>query len=78
MMGLAPQLGRQEAHDIVYDACRHANEEKISLQDALLADPNVTARIDRATIEQLTSPRNYLGLAPQMVDRVLGAAPRDD
>jgi 3-carboxy-cis,cis-muconate cycloisomerase len=76
MMGLAPQLGRQEAHDVVYDACRNANEAKISLQDALLSDPKVTAQIDRATIERLTLPRNYLGLAPQMVDRVLASAPR--
>ena len=77
MMGLAPQLGRQEAHDVVYDACRHANEAKISLQEALLSDPKVTARIDRATIERLTAPRNYLGLAPQMVDRVLASVPRN-
>jgi 3-carboxy-cis,cis-muconate cycloisomerase len=73
---LAPQLGRQEAHDVVYDACRRANEQHISLRDALSADPNVTSRIDRATIERLTSPSNYLGLAPQMVDRVLTSKPR--
>ncbi len=76
MMGLAPQLGRQEAHDLVYDACRRANEQHISLRDALCADPNVTSRIDGATIERLTSPGNYLGLAPQMVDRVLASKPR--
>jgi 3-carboxy-cis,cis-muconate cycloisomerase len=76
MMGLAPQLGRQEAHDVVYDACRRANEQHISLRDALSADANVTSRIDRATIERLTSPGNYLGLAPQMVDRVLASKPR--
>jgi 3-carboxy-cis,cis-muconate cycloisomerase len=76
MMGLAPQLGRQEAHDIVYDACRRANEEHISLRDALSADPNIASRIDPATIERLTSPANYLGLAPQMVDRVLGSRRR--
>jgi 3-carboxy-cis,cis-muconate cycloisomerase len=76
MMGLAPQLGRQEAHDVVYDACRRANEQHISLGDALSADPQVTSRIDRATIERLTSPGNYLGLAPQMVDRVLASKPR--
>jgi 3-carboxy-cis,cis-muconate cycloisomerase len=50
MMGLAPQLGRQEAHDVVYDACRRANEQHITLAEALLADPQVTAQIDRATI----------------------------
>jgi 3-carboxy-cis,cis-muconate cycloisomerase len=36
----------------------------------------VSARIDRATIDRLTSPGNYLGLAPQMVDRVLAASKR--
>jgi 3-carboxy-cis,cis-muconate cycloisomerase len=76
MMGLAPQIGRQEAHDMVYDACRLANENGMSLADALSADPRVAGRIDRATIDRLTSPRNYLGLAPAMVDRVLAASKR--
>ena len=76
MMGLAPQMGRQDAHDVVYDACRLANEKGISLADALSADPRVAAQIDRATIEALTSPKNYLGLAPDMVDRVLKSATR--
>jgi 3-carboxy-cis,cis-muconate cycloisomerase len=76
MMGLAPQLGRQEAHDVVYDACRAANENNMMLADALSADPRVSSRIDRATIERLTSPKNYLGLAPEMVDRVLASAKR--
>src|SRR5262249_13793077 len=77
MMGLAPQLGRQEAHDVVYDACRAAAEQHITLVQALLADPHITERIDRATIERLTSPRNYLGLAPDMVDRVLNSTARE-
>jgi 3-carboxy-cis,cis-muconate cycloisomerase len=76
MMGLAPQIGRQEAHDVVYDACRLANEKGIHLADALSADKRVSERIDRANIERLTSPKNYLGLAPEMVDRVLAAAKR--
>jgi 3-carboxy-cis,cis-muconate cycloisomerase len=76
MMGLAPQIGRQEAHDVVYDACRLANDSNMTLADALLADHRVSTRIDRATIERLTSPGNYLGLAPQMVDRVLASAKR--
>jgi 3-carboxy-cis,cis-muconate cycloisomerase len=76
MMGLAPDLGRQEAHDVVYDACRVANDKGMTLADALSADSRVSARIDRATIERLTSPKNYLGLAPQMVDRVLASSDR--
>jgi 3-carboxy-cis,cis-muconate cycloisomerase len=76
MMGLAREIGRQDAHDVVYDTCRSASEKGITLADALAADPRVSARIDRATIDRLTAPKNYLGLAPQMVDRVLAAGKR--
>ncbi len=71
MMGLAPHIGRQEAHDLVYDACRIVNENGGRLADVLNAMPEVSRRLDPALIERLTDPANYLGLAPQMVDRVL-------
>lgn len=71
MMGMAPFIGRQQAHDIVYDACRSANENGCSLADALAAMPEVTKHFDRVTIDRLTDPENYLGLAPQMVDQAI-------
>jgi len=71
MMGLAPHLGRNEAHDLVYDACRAVNEKGGSLADALAAMPEVSSRLDRKSIDRLTDPVNYLGAAPEMVDRVL-------
>ncbi|WFU55631.1 adenylosuccinate lyase family protein [Bradyrhizobium pachyrhizi] len=76
MMGLAPAIGRQEAHDVVYDACRLANDKGLTLAEALAADDRVASRIDRVTIDRLTAPKNYLGLAPQMVDRVLASVKR--
>ena len=71
MMGLAPHTGRQQAHDLVYDACRTVNEKGGTLAEALAALPEVTRHLDRAAIDRLTDPANYLGLAPQMVDRAL-------
>ena len=71
MMGLAPHTGRQQAHDIVYAACRSVNTEGGTLADALARLPEVTAHFDRAALLRLTDPRNYLGEAPQMVDRAL-------
>ncbi|MHC2254520.1 3-carboxy-cis,cis-muconate cycloisomerase [Bradyrhizobium embrapense] len=76
MMGLAPAIGRQEAHDVVYDACRVASDKGLMLAEALAADDRVASRIDRATIDRLTAPKNYLGLAPEMVDRVLASVKR--
>ncbi|WP_417284910.1 class-II fumarase/aspartase family protein [Comamonas sp.] len=71
MMGMAPHIGRQQAHDVVYDACRAVNEKGGTLAEALAALPEVTKHFDQATIDRLTDPTNYLGLAPQMVDRAL-------
>ena len=67
MMGLAPHIGRQQAHDVVYDACRTVNETGGSLSETLVANPEISDRIDQATIDRLTAPRNYLGQARQMV-----------
>jgi 3-carboxy-cis,cis-muconate cycloisomerase len=33
--------------------------------------PEITKHFDRTALERLTDPANYLGLAPQMVDKVL-------
>ena len=76
MMGLAPHVGRQDAHDLVYAACRAAHDTGGSLADALKRDPAITAHLDDAAIARLTDPANYLGAAPAMADRVLRSAPR--
>jgi 3-carboxy-cis,cis-muconate cycloisomerase len=74
MMGLAPHVGRGRAHDIVYGACRTVADNGGSLADALAQIPDVTAHLDRAAIDKLTDPANYLGMAREMVDRVVGRA----
>jgi 3-carboxy-cis,cis-muconate cycloisomerase len=71
MMGLAPYIGRQRAHDVVYAACRTVNEHGGVLADVLAQDSEIGKYFDRAALERLTDPANYLGLAPAMVDRVL-------
>jgi 3-carboxy-cis,cis-muconate cycloisomerase len=74
MMDLAPHIGRQQAHDVVYAACRTVNEQGGTLAEVLARDELVTRHFDRAAIERLTNPANYLGMAPQMVDRVLASS----
>ncbi|MCA7001053.1 class-II fumarase/aspartase family protein [Dickeya solani] len=71
MMGLAPYMGRQDAHDVVYDACRIVNTQGGRLADVLNDMPQVSSRLKPELIEQLTDPVNYLGIAPEMVDQVL-------
>ena len=71
MMGLAPYTGRNEAHDLVYDACRAAIESDRPLCDVLIETPAVAGPLGAAALRALTDPANYLGAAPAMVDRVL-------
>lgn len=71
MMGLAPKMGRQVAHDVVYDCCRQALGGDVSFLDALLAEPQITDVIDRTELERLVDPANYLGAAPAMTRRLL-------
>lgn len=71
MMGLAPRLGRQAAHDVVYDACRAAADTGRPLVELLGENPLVSAHLGRDELEQLLNPGNYLGSAAAMVDRSL-------
>jgi 3-carboxy-cis,cis-muconate cycloisomerase len=71
MMGLAPHTGRNEAHDLVYDACRVAIETDRPLLDVLLETSSVVGPLGAAKLQALTDPANYLGAAPAMVDRML-------
>lgn len=71
MMALAPHLGRQAAHDVVYDACRSAADEGRSLGDVLNSLPAVTKHLSAKQIAEAVDPVRYLGAAQEMVDRLL-------
>lgn len=71
MMGLAPHMGRQIAHDVVYDACREAMDTGRTLYDVLIEMPDITAKLSHDEIKDLCDPANYTGLAGEMVDRLL-------
>ena len=71
MMQMAPFIGRQQAHDLVYAACRVVNQQGGTLAAALAQDGEIVKHFDRAALDSMTDPANYLGLAPAMVDRVL-------
>ena len=76
MMAAAPKLGRQQAHDVVYEACRKAIEGGGQLADILADMPEIIDALGSVeAIRHHCDPANYLGLSGQMVDRVLAARP---
>src|SRR4051794_38252217 len=66
MMGLGPYLGREYAHDLVYDMCRVAIEEDRPLLELLVANPEISRHLDRPALAALCDPGNYLGLSGDM------------
>lgn len=76
MMGLGPTLGRQKAHDLVYELCQRASEKNTPLIDLLLADSDVqNSRVPETELTRLCDPNTYLGLSVAMTDRILGKNP---
>ena len=73
MMGLGPYLGREYAHDVVYEICREAIRQKRPLLDLLAENKEITKHLGRAELAKLCDPANYLGQSGAMVDRVLGS-----
>ncbi|MFC5498669.1 adenylosuccinate lyase family protein [Caenimonas terrae] len=73
MMGLGPFIGREYAHDLVYDLCREAIAGRRQLVDVLAAHPEIGKHVTRAQLEGFCDPANSLGQAGVMVDRVLAS-----
>jgi 3-carboxy-cis,cis-muconate cycloisomerase len=71
MMGLGPYIGREFAHDLVYDLCRESLAKKTPLLELLAAHPQIQPHVGRAELQRMLDPANYLGQSGVMVDRVL-------
>ncbi|MGG4033891.1 adenylosuccinate lyase [Paenibacillus cisolokensis] len=74
MFVLAKPMGKQTAHEVVYELCMKSVEEGIPFRDVLMADERVREAVGKEELENLMDPSSYLGSAPQIVDRVLAAA----
>ncbi len=74
MLALGEKIGRQRAHEVVYEAAMAAFESGRPLRELLLETPEVTSHLTPARIDELLRPERYWGLAPQIVDRVVAAS----
>jgi adenylosuccinate lyase len=72
MLELGKQIGRQRAHDAVYDAAQASVVQQRPFRETLAAEPHVSARLTPAQIEALLDPARYTGLCRQFAER--GAA----
>ncbi|HEY1930399.1 MAG TPA: adenylosuccinate lyase family protein [Acetobacteraceae bacterium] len=66
MLSLGATIGRQHAHDVVYDAAQTAAVEGRRFGTLLAEDSRVTAHLDAQAIEALLDPTAYTGLCADM------------
>jgi adenylosuccinate lyase len=76
MLRLGQAIGRNAAHDLVYEAAMAAFEGRGRFRDLLLAEPRVRAALAPADLDALLDPAAYTGLAGAFVDRVVKEARR--
>ena len=74
MMALAGELGRGAAHALVEHACGKAIAEHRPLIDVLAEDDALEGKFGRDQLEHILDPKNYLGEARAVVDRVVARA----
>ena len=76
MMGLGRHIGREYAHDLVYDICMQAGRQRRPLLDLLCENAEIMTHVSREQLAAMCDPANYLGQSGVMVDRVLAQMPR--
>jgi len=71
MMKLAPVLGRQESHEVVYQAAQAAAVDGRTMKQALMDVPEVAEKLSEAEIDAILDPAAYTGLCAEFADRVV-------
>ena len=74
MLALGSSIGRQEAHDIVYDAAQAATLGQKSFADLLGADQRISEKLSKNDIKNLLNPLSYVGLSPELARRAASSA----
>ena len=71
MFALADKIGKQTAHEVVYEASMHGYDKGITFEHALMENPRVAQALGTEELRSLLDPTTYVGLAPAIVERVL-------
>jgi adenylosuccinate lyase len=71
MFALSDKLGKQTAHEVVYEASMHGQTHGLTLEQALFADERVRDALGADELRAVLDPTTYVGGAPAIVDRAL-------
>ncbi|MGZ8184359.1 MAG: 3-sulfopropionylcysteine synthase XcbD [Methylobacter sp.] len=75
MLVLAKTLGKQSAHQLVYDVTMQAQSEGLHLKQALINNPQISAILTYDEIEALFNPEQSTRVCAAMVEQVIAQIP---
>ncbi len=82
MLALGERVGRQRAHDIVYEHAQDAAIQRVSFRDLLVADQEVRNHLSEDELDGLLDPASYTGacgeIARTQAERAIEVAERLD
>lgn len=68
---LGQRIGQAKAFKMIHRLSQDALDRKYPIRDAALTSHELSLVIDRATLEQIFDPKQYLGASGELVDRAL-------
>jgi adenylosuccinate lyase len=71
MFALSDKVGKQTAHELVYEASMYGIEHGISFEQSLMRDQRISAALTPQELKAVLDPATYVGRAPEIVDEVL-------
>jgi adenylosuccinate lyase len=74
MFALSDKVGKQTAHELVYEASMHGLEQGTSFEQALMQNEQVRKALSADELRAVLDPTTYVGRAPEIVDEVLASA----
>lgn len=69
MLDLGQTIGRQRAHDAVYDAAQATSTEGGTFREHLAAHPDVSSKLSADRVEALLDPSQYTGMCVPFAER---------
>ena len=77
MIELGKKVGKQSAHEVIYEDAMKSIKEEADFKQVLLGDPRVNRHLTTSEIDRLLSPEEYVGLAPDMARKMVALSRRE-
>jgi adenylosuccinate lyase len=71
MFALSGKVGKQTAHELVYEASMHGLEKGVTFERALMDNQRVRDALSADELRAALDPTTYIGHAPEIVGRVV-------